>query len=115
AQMFTEQGIMRSSYIGKQAAELAAVVGIEVPADTKLLIAPLHEVGAGHPLSLIKPGPILALYKSQDDEHALLLAEQLLEWGAAQHSAVIHCNDPTVTEKFANQLQVNRLIINAPA
>lgn len=114
-QIFIEGNTMRASYIGKSAAELAAAAGIEVAADTKLLIAPLQEIGEQVPLSLIKPCPIIALYKAENDEAALALAEQLLQLGPAKHSAVIHSYDEAVKTKFAKQLLVNRLIVNAPS
>src|SRR5690606_29511759 len=111
-QLFTEHGTLRAGYIGKSASELAAGAGLEVPADTKLLIAPQHEIGNHIPLSRIKPGPMLALYRADDAKHALQLAEQLLELGAAKHSAVIHSYDEEVKSRFSKQLQVNRLTVN---
>jgi len=113
--LFTEHGTLRSSYIGKSASELAAGAGLEIPADSKLLIAPQLEIGNHNPLSHIKPGPLLALYRADDANHALQLAEQLLELGAAKHSAVIHSYDEEVKSRFSKQLQVNRLTVNAPS
>lgn len=113
--LFSENGMMRQSFVGKSAAEIAAAAGIVVAPDTKLLIAPLDEIGEHQPLSLIKPCPMLALYEAENDELALQLAQQLLQLGSAKHSAVIHSHDEAVKAKFAEQLLVNRLIVNAPS
>jgi len=114
-QLFTEYGILRSSYIGKSAAELAAAAGIDIADDTKLLIAPLIEVGRHIPLSAVKQCPILGLYEAANEEEALLLADQLLQLGEAKHSVVLHCHDDAVNARFSDQLTAKRIIVNAPS
>ncbi|MFC6334752.1 bifunctional acetaldehyde-CoA/alcohol dehydrogenase [Paenibacillus septentrionalis] len=114
-QLFTETGALRHSYIGKSAYELASAAELSIPADTKLLIAPLSSIGVHEPLSFIKPCPILSLYRAEHVERALELADQLLELGQAKHSVVIHCQDAEVSSRFSDRLIVNRIIVNAPA
>ena len=113
--LFTEYGVLRNSYIGKPAVELAAAAGLEVPSDTKLLIAPLKEAGRHIPLSAVKPCPILSLYKAADVEDALQLADQLLQLGTAKHSVVLHCHNEEVSSRFSDKLRASRIIVNTPS
>jgi len=114
-QLFTEYGILRNQYIGKPAVELAEAAGIEIAADTKLLIAPLKELGRHIPLSTVKQCPILSLYEAADEEAALQLADQLLQLGEAKHSVVLHSHDEAVNARFSDKLTANRIIVNAPS
>ena len=54
--------------VGRPAAEIAALAGIEVPSDTKILLARLNGVGPDFPLSVEKLSPVLAYYIVDNSE-----------------------------------------------
>ncbi|MDL0437048.1 MULTISPECIES: bifunctional acetaldehyde-CoA/alcohol dehydrogenase [unclassified Niallia] len=101
--------------VGKPAYEIAAMAGVQVHKDTKILIAELEGVGPAYPLSREKLSPVLACYKAESTEEGLKRAEEMLEFGGLGHSAVIHSEDEDVTKEFALRMKACRIICNAPS
>lgn len=101
--------------VGKSAYDIAAMAGVEVHKETKILIAELDGVGPAYPLSREKLSPVLACYKAESTEEGIKRAEEMLEFGGLGHSAVIHSEDEEVTRKFALRMKACRIISNAPS
>ncbi|MDD3839477.1 MAG: bifunctional acetaldehyde-CoA/alcohol dehydrogenase, partial [Clostridia bacterium] len=101
--------------VGQPAYKIAQMAGIDVPKDTKILIAEIAGVGPKYPLSVEKLSPILACYKAKDSTHAIDTAASIVAFGGMGHSAVIHSEDRNVIERFAKRIKVGRLIINSPS
>ena len=101
--------------VGKPAYEIAAMAGVQVHKDTKILIAELEGVGPAYPLSREKLSPVLACYKAESTEEGLKRAEEMLEFGGLGHSAVIHSENEQVTKEFALRMKACRIISNAPS
>jgi len=57
---------MSPAVVGQPAAKIAKLAGIDVPEDTKILIAELAGVGPKYPLSREKLSPIFACYKLKE-------------------------------------------------
>lgn len=113
--IFNEKGELRHSYIGKSALEISKTVGLQIPDDTKILIAQQHEVGESAPLSGIKACPILALYIVDNEDEAISISQQLLLRSYGKHSAIIHSNNDEIIQKFSKHLSSNRVVVNAPS
>ncbi|MDX8364097.1 bifunctional acetaldehyde-CoA/alcohol dehydrogenase [Cytobacillus sp. IB215665] len=101
--------------VGKPAYEIAKMAGVEVPKDTKILIAELKGVGEAHPLSREKLSPVLACYKVNNTEEGITRAEEMLEFGGLGHSAVIHSEDQETIETYGKRMKACRVIVNAPS
>ncbi|MGX1901264.1 bifunctional acetaldehyde-CoA/alcohol dehydrogenase [Thermolongibacillus altinsuensis] len=101
--------------VGKPAYEIAKMAGIDVPEDTKILVAELKGVGPQYPLSREKLSPVLACYKVNSTEEGLKRAEEMLEFGGLGHSAVIHSENQEVILEFGKRMKACRLIVNAPS
>lgn len=101
--------------VGQPAAKIAEYAGIQVPADTKILVAPLEAVGPEHPLSREKLSPILACYVVADYREGIKRCVEMTEFGGLGHSAVIHTNDQEVIDEFAGKLRTGRLLVNSPS
>jgi acetaldehyde dehydrogenase/alcohol dehydrogenase len=106
---------MSPAIVGQPATKIAAGAGIQVPPDTKILVAELEGVGPEYPLSREKLSPILACYMVNDYHDGIELCERITEFGGLGHSAVIHSNDQQVIEKFAERLRTGRLLVNSPS
>lgn len=65
--------------VGKSASYIAKLAGVEVPKDTKVLLAELEGVGADFPLSREKLSPVLACYKVKSTEEGIKRAEEMLD------------------------------------
>ena len=73
--------------------KLLKLCGINVPEDTKVLIAEYKGVGKDYPLSAEKFSPVFTLYKAKNHEDALRICTELLNYGGRGHTAGIHTNN----------------------
>ncbi|GGP15556.1 bifunctional acetaldehyde-CoA/alcohol dehydrogenase [Oceanobacillus neutriphilus] len=101
--------------VGMKAAKIAEMAGVQVPQDTKILVAELTGVGADHPLSREKLSPVLAAYKVNSTEEGLRRAEEMLEFGGLGHSAVLHSDNQAIQDIFGKRMKAGRIILNAPS
>jgi acetaldehyde dehydrogenase / alcohol dehydrogenase len=101
--------------VGLPAFTIAKMAGVNVPVNTKILIAELKGVGAKFPLSCEKLSPILACYKVNSLAEGLLIAEETLEYGGLGHSAAIHTADQNVIDTFALRMKAGRIMVNTPS
>ncbi len=101
--------------VGMKAVKIAEMADVQVPQDTKILVAELTGVGANHPLSREKLSPVLAAYKVNSTEEGLKRAEEMLEFGGLGHSAVLHSDNQSIQEAFGKRMKAGRIILNAPS
>ncbi|MFV8828231.1 bifunctional acetaldehyde-CoA/alcohol dehydrogenase [Alkalihalobacterium sp. APHAB7] len=101
--------------VGKTPYYIASLAGVDVPEDTKILIAEIKGVGPEYPLSREKLSPVLAFYKVNSTEEGLTRAEEMLAFGGLGHSAVIHSENDGVIKEFGNRMKAGRLIVNSPS
>jgi len=110
-----EKMAVNPEVVGKTASFIAKKAGINVPENTKILIAKLPEPSAEYPLSLEKLSPVLAYFICEDDKQGFEYCEKMLELGGLGHSAVIHSNDEELCKAFGEQMKVGRIIVNSPS
>ena len=101
--------------LGQAATAIAAQAGIEVPADTRLLVAPLPRQAVPGPFGREKLAPILSLFTTDGEDDGIRLCLQILGNGGAGHSAVIHTRSERLQLAFAQQMPVSRVLVNSPA
>ena len=101
--------------LGQAAPAIAAQAGIEVPAGTRLLVAPLPRQAVPGPFGREKLAPILSLFTADGEDDGIRLCLQILGNGGAGHSAVIHTRSERLQLSFAQQMPVSRVLVNSPA
>ena len=106
---------LNATIVGQSAYKIAKDAGIDVPENTKILLAKLKGVGDEEPLSKEKLSPILAYYIVKDEDEALELADKLLVYGGLGHSAVIHSENEEAISKFEDKMRAGRIIVNSPS
>ncbi len=106
---------MNPNVVGQSAFTIAKMAGLNVPENTKILIAKQEDVGPEYPLSREKLSPILAFYIVDSSEEGIRKAEQMVEFGGLGHSSVIHSNDEKIIQEFSKRLKSGRLIVNSPS
>jgi len=106
---------MNPRIVGKPAPVIAGMAGLEVPADTKMLVVEIEGVGPEHPLSREKLSPILACLRVKDSTEGIRRAVEMVNFGGSGHSAVIHSQNDEVIDEFARQVNTGRLIVNQPS
>lgn len=110
-----EHGNMSPQIVGQSAFTIAQLAGINVPQETKILVAEIEKVGPEEPLSREKLSPILACLKVPSSKEGIERAVKIVNFGGSGHSAVIHSNNNEVIEEFAQRVNTGRIIINQPS
>ncbi len=110
-----QRGSMHPDIVGQPAAKIARMAGIEAPADTQLLIAPLGGVGDEWPLSCEILAPILAWYTADDFDEAVNLCIDLNFHGGMGHTASVFSNDDGRVKQFASLMNAGRIVVNTPS
>ncbi|WP_415718877.1 acetaldehyde dehydrogenase (acetylating) [Maridesulfovibrio sp.] len=108
-------GSMNPAIVGRDAAYIANLAGITVPAGTRLLISDEKGVGAKYPFSKEKLTALLGFYVVEDWKEACELCHALLENGGIGHSLAIHSKNEEVIREFGMKKPVSRMLVNTPS
>lgn len=109
------RGTVAGPVAGKSAYEIAKLCGVDVPKDTKVIIAEYHGVGKEFPLSAEKLSPVFTLYRAKDHDDAFKICTDLLNYGGRGHTAGLHSSDKELIRKFAMKMDACRILVNSPA
>jgi acetaldehyde dehydrogenase (acetylating) len=106
-----------TAIVGRPATLIAERAGINVPPETRVLIARLQpsQVGREFPLSAEKLSPILAFYSVADLEAGIALCRRLLEFGGMGHTCSIHSRDDAAIRRFGQSMPAFRVCVNTSA
>jgi len=110
--MFSGRGAINPEIVGKPAPYIAQKAGINVPAETQVLLAELQGVGRKYPLSREKLSPVLSFYTVDDWREGCERCIELLEFGGIGHTMVIHSMDEDIIMKFALEKPAFRILVN---
>ena len=108
------KGQMQPMAVGQKATDIARMIGLRVKPNTKLLIAPIEGVGPGHPLSVEKLFPVLAVCRAHSADEALKLCIDVNHLGGLGHTAVIFSHDDDIVRRFSEVIDAGRIIVNSP-
>ena len=114
AELVTPERLPNPAFVGKTALEIAGRVGIDAPADTRVLIASLDGVGREHPLSIEKLCPVLSFYVVSDWRAACERCKEILRYGGMGHTMSIHSRDEQVILEFGLRKPAFRIVVNTP-
>ncbi|MGN1126864.1 MAG: bifunctional acetaldehyde-CoA/alcohol dehydrogenase, partial [Ruminococcus sp.] len=111
-------GALNAKIVGQSAHTIAALAGVDVPVDTKIIIGEVDSVDIAEEFAHEKLSPVLAFYKAEDFEDALNKAEHLVADGGYGHTSSLYCNAVTEKEKideFAKRMKTCRILVNTPS
>ena len=111
-------GALNAKIVGQKPVTIAALAGVEVPEETKILIGEVESVDINEEFAHEKLSPVLAMYKSEDFSDALAKAEQLIADGGYGHTSSIYLNETTERAKideFAARMKTCRILVNTPS
>jgi acetaldehyde dehydrogenase (acetylating) len=112
--LVTPQRLPNPALVGKSAIVIAAKCGITVPAETRVLLAPLEGVGRDYPLSIEKLCPVLSFYIVKDWREGCERCKQILRYGGMGHTMSIHSRNDQVILEFGLKKPAFRIIANSP-
>ena len=107
-------GRLRRSVLGQAASAIAAEAAIEVPAGTRLLVAPVPCQAVPGPYGREKLAPLLSLFTADGEDDGIRLCRQILGNGGRGHTAIIHTRSKRLQLCFARQMPVSRVLVNGP-
>ena len=112
---FDACGALRSRWVGRSAAEIAAAASIHRHDGFRLLIfrastASGRAIGRRERLA-----PIVSFHTVADAAEGMEACRALLAEDGTGHTAVVHSSSPELVTGFATALPVSRLLVNSPA
>ncbi len=111
-------GALNAKVVGQRPVTIAKMAGFEVPEETKVLIGEATSTDREEAFGHEKLTTILGMYKSENFDNALDIADTLLHNnGGLGHTSVLWI-DPNEREKllkFSHRMKTCRLIINTPS
>ncbi|MEF8888204.1 MAG: aldehyde dehydrogenase family protein [Haloarculaceae archaeon] len=99
--------------IGQSAPDLAAEAGVDVPADTAVLVVE-PEDPRSDPLVTECLSPILTTLAVEDFEAGLSVTERILGREGAGHSVAVHTDDRERAVAVGRRVDVCRMVVNQP-
>ena len=111
-------GALNAKIVGQKPVTIAALAGVTIPEETKVLIGEVESVDISEEFAHEKLSPVLAMYKSENFNDALEKAAQLLADGGYGHTSSVYLNAVTEQEKldaFSAKMKTCRVLVNTPS
>ncbi|MCY6959169.1 bifunctional acetaldehyde-CoA/alcohol dehydrogenase [Clostridium brassicae] len=111
-------GVLNSEIVGQSAHKIAAMAGVDVPQNSKVLIGEVESVELEEPFSHEKLSPILAMYRVKTFDEALKKSVRLIELGGFGHTSVLYTDQIKSRDridKFGAVMKTGRTIVNMPS
>jgi acetaldehyde dehydrogenase (acetylating) len=115
AAVLDDNGSLNNAVVGQPATRVAAMAGLDVPADAKILIGFEDRVGRDVPFSWEKISPVLAWYDVPDWVKGCERCLDILANGGMGHTLALHARDEGVIREFGLRKPVFRVVVNTPA
>ena len=117
--ILNDNGGINAKIVGKSPYRIAALAGFEVPKPTRILIGEVESADVtSEPFAHEKLSPILAMYRANEFNDALSIAEKLVIDGGIGHTSVLYANELSQKEKidqFSAKMKTCRILINTPS
>ena len=110
-----KSGLMSAAVVGQSAKKIAELSEIDIPDNTKILMAPQTSIGKDYPFSGEILAPVLAFYVGKDFSDALKICVDLNYRGGIGHTASIYSNDENKVDQFAELMNAGRVVVNTPS
>ena len=111
-------GALNAKIVGQSAHHIAALAGVNVPEDVKILIGEVESVELSEEFAHEKLSPVLAMYRAKDFNDALDKAAHLIADGGFGHTSSVYLNTITEGEKlaaFEARMKTCRVLVNTPS
>lgn len=110
-------GQLNPAIVGQSAHTIAKMAGMIIPEDTKILIGEVTSLENSEAFSHEKLSPVLAMYKADNFDQGLTMADQLVRQGGYGHTSAlyINLNEEENINKFQATINTGRILINTPS
>lgn len=107
-----ERGVPSLQIVAQPANKIAALAGLNVPEDTRMLMVPVKAIGPEDYMSHEKLSPVLGWYVVNSKEEAIKAAVSVLEFGGKGHTAALHSYDENLIREYGLAVPVYRVVLN---
>jgi len=117
AKIILKGNSVNASIVGQPACKIAELAGLNVPQNTKILLAEQTDYTINNPYAHEKLSPILTMYKADNFEKATEIALALVKLGGLGHTSVLY-TDERVQDRidfYADKMPTGRILINSPS
>ena len=110
-------GALNAKIVGQKAHTIAALAGVNVPEETKIIIGEVESVDISEEFAHEKLSPVLAMYKAKNFDDAVEKAEHLIADGGYGHTAslYIHVSEKEKMAKHQAAMKTCRILVNTPS
>ncbi len=105
--------MLNKDVVGQSVQKIAALAGVDVPSDTKVILLKAKGIGNEDILCKEKMCPVMATFAYDTFEDAIKIAQTNLDLEGKGHTAAIHSNNNNHIELAGIKLTISRLIVNA--
>ena len=113
-----KNGALNADIVGQSAYKIAALAGLEIPENSKVLIGEVEEITEEEPFAHEKLSPVLGMYRASTFEDALDQADALVKLGGFGHTSVLYTDQIRSKDRmdaFGRRMKTGRTIINMPS
>ncbi len=110
--VFQPNGALNTAVVGRSAPVVAEAAGFRVPNGTRILVAPLTNIGRTEPLSHEKMTTVLGWYTADGWEQGCEMSIATIEAGGLGHTQIIYANDEKIIMAFGLEKPVFRILVN---
>lgn len=109
-----EGGHLSRKIIARPVSEIAALAGIDIPANRKFIVVEETGVGSDHPFSGEKLSLVLTAYRYRAFDEAIALVNAITHYSGSGHSCGIHSNDGDRILRLGLETKTSRVIVRQP-
>lgn len=112
-----KRGTVNPAIVGQPAVKIAEMAGVEVPANTKVLIGEIKDISLEEPFAQEKLSPLLGMISCKTFEEGVDKARLLVELGGIGHTSVLYTDSMNKDRinYFGNIVKTGRVLINMPS
>ncbi|WP_293763898.1 bifunctional acetaldehyde-CoA/alcohol dehydrogenase [uncultured Aquitalea sp.] len=117
-QVILNNGNLNAAIVGQSAVKIAAMAGLTVPPDTKVLIAEVSDLSNDEAFAHEKLSPTLAMYRAADFVDACDKAAALVALGGIGHTSALYTDQDLQADRiryFGDRMKTARILINTPS
>ena len=112
--LWDDEGHINTAMVAQPAEKIANMANIDIPEGTQFYIVPENGWGKEHPFSGEKMSVIMALYKTDNIDHAIELTNNIQAYQGQGHSCGIYSNSDDNIMRLANATKTSRVMVNQP-
>ncbi|MEV0899164.1 aldehyde dehydrogenase family protein [Actinoplanes sp. NPDC049802] len=113
--IFPDGGAISRDVVGQSVQQIAAMAGVEVPQDTKIILLKARGVGREDVLCKEKMCPVMVAIPYDTFDEAMSIARSNLFYEGKGHTAAIHSANDENIRRVGEVLPVSRVVVNQPS